>query len=260
MRHCAVLQLFFAAALGLAACDLFGPDETVYEVRVGTIEFHRDSAVTEIPDTVSAGRPFLLRVRTYGGGCISPGHTEVVVNESVTPEVRLTPFDIEAVDLPRNTVCTSDLQLYDHAALVTLNRVGPATVQIIGWQKPNEKRITVSKQIVVSSESVSRVNAVVLVGKVTDPAGQPVANAGIRITTGTCLPSALLDTVTDGLGNYRKTLLGQRSCTEAQIHLLGVNPPSNKLLSSGVQLSRIRLTPLEAGPSEIRTNFQLRAY
>jgi hypothetical protein len=260
MKRPSGILLILTAVLGFSAgCDLFAPDEIVREVRVGTIHHYQDSIATELPDTVSAGRPFLLRIRTYGGGCILKGDTEVVVNESVPPQVQLTPFDYEAVDFPRHTGCTDELSSFDHVALATLNRVGPATVQIIGWQKPNARVLTVSKQIVVSSESVSRVNAVVLVGKVTDPTGQPVANARVRLVVEGCLPFAQRDTVTDPLGNYRQTLLGQRSCTDAAIDLL-VNSNRNTLRDGGGQVGRVRLTPLEDGPAEVRTNVQLRAF
>jgi hypothetical protein len=246
-------------SLSLAGCGLLGPDEAEYAQRLATIEHYQEKTVVELPDTVGVGRQFLISVRTFGGGCIRKGDTEVTMRDAALAEVEFRPFDYEAVRLPPNTVCTADLRYHDHTALVTINRPGPAVVRIIGRSKPSGEQITVTKQVTVVADTLSRVNAVTMVGKITDPDGQPV-RATVRVAVlGNCPPFASRDTVTNAAGEYRKTLLAQRSCTQTEVHLF-VDPITNTLLSGGSVLGDVRLAPIEATPVVVRRNIELRKY
>jgi hypothetical protein len=195
-RSPAIKSVFYAALLvGTSACDLFYPDEAVSERRLATIDYYSEQQAVEVPDTVSAGRVFLVRIRTFGGGCISKGDTEVAVEEQAsTPRVEITPHDYELVELPRNTGCTDDLRTYDHWALPLLNRVGVATVVFCGRRKPENDQITVTKSVFVVADTTSHVNAVTITGLVTDSAGRP-AKSMIKVLAATpCLPAASRDT------------------------------------------------------------------
>lgn len=110
-------------ALLLAAC---GTDDTVIEL--GRIEFYHDPAVIEAPASAAVGELFLVRVMSYGGGCISHERTDV---ELTNDGADVLPFDRRHV--PReNEACTSELRLYPHEATLAFETAGSKAIRIHG--------------------------------------------------------------------------------------------------------------------------------
>lgn len=114
------------------------PDRRV----LGTIEHYGDAAVVSVPDTVVAGETFTVRVRTYGGGCVSQGHTEAKVSGT---QAMITPFDIRS----DAEVCTQELRFFDHAAELRFEQPGTAEVVVRGVRKPGDEVITIERRVVV---------------------------------------------------------------------------------------------------------------
>jgi hypothetical protein len=100
----------------------------------------------DAPDTVAAGVPFTVTVRTYGGGCIDRGDTEVGV-AGQTVEVR--PFDVFQTDLPDNYYCPSVLVFYTHTASVRLDHSAVVTLRAIGRVMPGDSTTAIERSVVV---------------------------------------------------------------------------------------------------------------
>ena len=134
--------LLLALAGLLAACDdPTGPDEVLV---VGTVDFYEEPVVIEVPDTVAAGEPFAVGVRTYGGGCERLGPTEV---EALEDGVRVTPRDWTTVD--PDVACTTELKLFEHEATLTWSTPGEITVRIRGREEPAGVERTFARTVVV---------------------------------------------------------------------------------------------------------------
>jgi len=127
-----------------AGCRLFTDNEIRRERQLALIEFYGDPLVVQIPDTAAVATPFEITVRTYGGGCIDQGDTEVSVAGQAA-SVR--PYDVFVTSLPPNYACTSDLRLYTHRALVRFAQVGPATVTVHGRVRPGDSAIAVQRSV-----------------------------------------------------------------------------------------------------------------
>lgn len=129
----------------LALSSRCGPTEPVApERQPGTLEYYGDSVRVHVPDTVTAGAAFEVRVTTYGGGCMQKGETDVYVRGR-TAEIR--PYDYEPTD--SGQTCPAILVLYNHTATVTFAEPGEATVRIHGWKKPENTFLTVSRSTIV---------------------------------------------------------------------------------------------------------------
>lgn len=129
----------------LALSSRCGPTEAEGpERQPGTLEFYGDSARIQVPDSVTAGAAFEVRVTTYGGGCVRKGETDVYIRGS-TAEIR--PYDYESTG--RGIVCPDILVLYNHTAIVTIAEPGEATIRIHGWKKPENTFLTVSRSTIV---------------------------------------------------------------------------------------------------------------
>ena len=127
-----------------AGCRLLTDNEIRRERQLALIEFYGDPIVLEIPDTVAVGSPFEVTVRTYGGGCIDPGDTELsVAGQAAT----VRPYDVFVTHLPPNYACTSDLRLYTHRAAVRFDQAGPATVTVHGRVRPGDSAIAVQRSV-----------------------------------------------------------------------------------------------------------------
>ena len=119
----------FAVTALLVSCDaVLGPNE---ELVVGTVAFYNSPIVIELPDTVSASVPFVVRVRTYGGGCERIGPTETTVDELTA---LVTPYDYTRIG--DDVICTMILKRFDHEVLLRLEIVGEGTVTIRGKEEP----------------------------------------------------------------------------------------------------------------------------
>lgn len=124
----------------LAGCwAVVGPDE---ERRLGVIAFHGDPVVVGVPETAEAGAPFDVTIRTYGGGCISKGDTEVTVRGLV---VDVVPYDVHS----GHNVCTSELRQFEHRATVTLTNPGIAQVRFRGQSVPADTSLVVIREVVI---------------------------------------------------------------------------------------------------------------
>lgn len=136
MRH----LLALTALVLLPACDwVVGPEEAA---RVAAIAFHHDPVTVSVPDQVNVGTPFEVSIRTYGGGCVREGSTDVIVRGS-TVDIR--PYDIHT----GQDVCTDILHVFEHAASLTLTAPGPAVIRFHGVEEPGRARIVVERTITV---------------------------------------------------------------------------------------------------------------
>jgi hypothetical protein len=118
----------------------------VQERRIGTIVHYRDPVRVEVPESVARGESFVVKVTTYGGGCIAKGDTEVRTEGF---DVRVTPYDWEVVRTPPNTACTDDLRLYQHTATLRFDQPGTIRVTIRGREKPSGQVLTVERKTMV---------------------------------------------------------------------------------------------------------------
>lgn len=126
--------------LPITACSgLLGPED---ETRLGVISFYDDPLVITVPDTVSAGAPFELSVRTYGGGCIRPNGTLVQVEGRA---VTVAPYDVHS----GHDYCPDVLRIFDHDATVTLHEAGLAEIRIRGRSMPADSTMVVVRHVVV---------------------------------------------------------------------------------------------------------------
>ena len=145
-----------AAAFLLAGCGsptgiertrgILPDDEIRRERRLGWIQFYHDPIAIQVPAEVTRAVDFEVTVRTYGGGCIGQGDTEVSV-DGRTAEVR--PYDIFVTHLPPNMACTADLRLYTHRATLRFNAAGVATVRIRGRTHPGDGVVVINRPVIV---------------------------------------------------------------------------------------------------------------
>jgi hypothetical protein len=132
----------------VAGCDfLLGDDELPVLARQrGVVEYYGDSVAVETPASVIRDQPFEVSLRTYGGGCIRQGDTEVRLQGLVAT---LEPYDSFLVKAPARYACTSDLRLFSHKVLLTFEQSGNATVQVLGRREPGGAVITVTRTVTV---------------------------------------------------------------------------------------------------------------
>jgi hypothetical protein len=152
LRH----SLFLLGVVALAGCgsnsgaEITGQpivgDEVRRERQLAWIRFYQDPMLVEIPNVVSRGVDFEVAVRTFGGGCISQGDTEVSI-AGKTAEVR--PFDIFVTHIPPNSACTSELRYYLHRATLRFTEAGLATVRVRGRAHPGGRGVVVDEWVIV---------------------------------------------------------------------------------------------------------------
>ena len=118
----------FVATVLLAAC--YSSLEVREQRVVGVVSFHSEPIVIDLPDSVTLDVPFLVEVTTYGGGCERIGETEVRVETGAV----VIPFDYTSAG--PGIVCTDQLKLFRHEAMVTLDRAGQGTVTVRGRVEP----------------------------------------------------------------------------------------------------------------------------
>lgn len=123
---------------------VFEPSESdEWELRRGVIKFDGDPIVIEHPDTLVLGSSDSVAVRTYGGGCIRQGVSEVTIN-GLTAVIE--PFDSVHVAAQ---VCTRELRLFRHVVVVPFTERGTAVLRIVGLSQPADDEITVTRHVVV---------------------------------------------------------------------------------------------------------------
>ena len=139
------LAVFLLASLGFSVgCQLFTDNEIRRERQPAILRFYGDPLVLGVPDTVVQATPFEVTVRTYGGGCIDQGDTEVSVTGR---SAALRPYDIFVTYLPPNHACTDDLRLYTHRAVLRFEQTGSATVTVHGRARPGDSVIAVQRSV-----------------------------------------------------------------------------------------------------------------
>lgn len=136
------------AVMATAACNtLFGVDDEIkLERQLGVLSYYDALAYIELPGSVRRGVPFDVMVRTYGGGCVAQGDTEVNVSGMVAT---IAPFDSFIVKLPSRRECTADLRYYQHRARMSFATTGQATVIIRGRREPGYQAVSIELPIVV---------------------------------------------------------------------------------------------------------------
>jgi hypothetical protein len=134
------------AVVALAGCTIITGNRVRRERQLGWIRFHNDPVVVEVPSTVSRGVDFDVTVRTYGGGCVDQGDTEIMLSG---PDAEVRPFDIFVVEMPDNYACTDILKRFTHRATLRFTQAGAATVRIRGRAEPGGEIIVVERQVTV---------------------------------------------------------------------------------------------------------------
>ncbi len=139
-----VLTLF-----DLVGCQGTAEPEGVRQV--GVIAHHGDLPRVVAPDTVIAGVPFDVTVRSYHGGCEGAGDTEVAVSEGL---VSLRPYAIFRMPAPPprgvdGVVCTLEEVIVDRQVSVVLISPGPVVLRVYGLERPSDSVIVVERQLVV---------------------------------------------------------------------------------------------------------------
>ena len=130
--------LLIAALLAVACTE---PDERIFPgMLIQDVGFEPLTA----PDTVPVGVPFMVTIKTVGGGCVRPGPVSV---EAPSALVRvLKPFDIE----PLNRNCPGDVRPLPRDVALRFNQVGQGTVRVIGSRSRGlNDTVTIEKVIVV---------------------------------------------------------------------------------------------------------------
>lgn len=144
-RH-AMLPVCLLAVGALACGGPLGPRDVA---RPGILEFHGESRdVVSAPDTVTAGEPFDVTVRTYGGGCDQKGETRVDRSAGV---VVITPIDVFTEG--SGVVCPAVLRRFEHAVRVTFEEPGAGEVRVRGRRVPPDEEIVRVRTVVVEAAS-----------------------------------------------------------------------------------------------------------
>ena len=126
MRTSTVRILAVAGALlGQASCESsLSPDEVLV---IGTLSDEPAFGLPiEVPDTVAVDTPFVVTVRTMGGGCVRVGPTEASTDGIAASVV---PYDYAP---PAGSVVDCDLilKIFEHHAAIVFETSGSATVTV----------------------------------------------------------------------------------------------------------------------------------
>lgn len=145
-----------AALLGAAVAARTAPASPAEqdEQRVpGVLEAQSEPPrdVIDAPETVRAGQPFLVVVRTFGGGCEGPGGTGVIVS---TDTASIMPYDLTTATTA-DVVCTTVLKRFVHAVVLRFDRPAEATIRIWGRRlapglPPGGEPIVLERRILVA--------------------------------------------------------------------------------------------------------------
>lgn len=130
--------VLFLLAVGSAGCaDVFGPDG---QERLGRLSYYDLGASVQAPDSVTVGVPFDVAVRTYAGGCIGFGRTQVEYS-SGTVDIR--PWDVDS----GGPVCTDDISVLEHTAEVIVDAPGTWLIRVHGRQVPPDSVIVIERSV-----------------------------------------------------------------------------------------------------------------
>lgn len=123
MRMTRWMMLATLATAGCASATGGGPDDP----NAAILSHYGDPVQVTAPESATAGQPFTVASRTYGGGCIRQGTTEVAVRGR-TADLRPRDTRAEAAGV----VCTAELRMFRHEASVRFDEPGRATLRIHG--------------------------------------------------------------------------------------------------------------------------------
>lgn len=133
------VALAFASGMVAGCYDPIGPED---RLEIGTAWFYFQPAVVDIPDTVDAGVPFDVMVRTFGGGCDRIGPTEVARGAT---EAVVVPMDYTLVG--PNLACPDILRSFDHETTVTFANPGEGRVVIRALREPEDTVETLTRTV-----------------------------------------------------------------------------------------------------------------
>ena len=124
----------------VVACG--GPTEPEPRQELGIISFFHEPVVITAPESVEAGVPFEVSVRTYGGGCHSRGTTDV---DAIGLRVNVRPYDTHS----GHNLCTLPLAMFDHVAVVTVHEPGNALISFYGAAEPGDSTVVFVREVKV---------------------------------------------------------------------------------------------------------------
>ena len=142
-RLSAATFVILAAGAGLA-CRAPTQNEIRRERQLALLGFYDDPIVVDAPVIASVSIPFDITVRTYGGGCIDQGDTEVSVT-GLHADIR--PYDHFVTYLPPRYACPDILHLSTHRATVRFEQPGTATVTVHGRVRPGDAAVAVQRSL-----------------------------------------------------------------------------------------------------------------
>jgi hypothetical protein len=136
-------QLTCLLATALLGCaEATAPSEPPAGVRWGVLEHYGAEPSVTVPSQAAVGSTATIIAKTWGGGCLAKGPTEVVVSDR---RILIRVYDIqETAD-----VCTMPLLSVDHSAEVLFDAPGTWQVDIQGMAQPGAKLITVRREVTV---------------------------------------------------------------------------------------------------------------
>lgn len=142
------IALVFAAALLLAACDIFGTESYV---ELGIVVFDYDTSVITAPGTVSVGEVFTVGVTTWGGGCTEVDRTEV---ETIGVFAHLTLYDRTWLRQTCPGPANGLAPVAPHTAPVQFDYPGIAQIRVTGRRfpfdlSPGDSLVTLVRDVVV---------------------------------------------------------------------------------------------------------------
>lgn len=147
MRHSSQLANFLALCL-LGACTNSGPDDSslldTAERGPALLAFYGDTSVVQVSATVRVGEVTTVRFTSFGGGCIRPDRTDVVVS-GLTANIR--PHRSE---LPPAAVCTAELRIDQNVAQLRFAAPGQARVRIVGLARPGNRPFVIERDLSVT--------------------------------------------------------------------------------------------------------------
>ena len=127
----------------LAACSSPTDESPREEIMLGALSIAGAAPVITFPDTVQAGVPFEVAVRTYGISCFAKNRTELSV---VGLRATVLPYDVAR----GSSTCNDTFAGHDHVATVRFGRAGIATLNVIGQRTLRDRELLlVVRQVVV---------------------------------------------------------------------------------------------------------------
>lgn len=115
------------ALAATAACDFITGE--AYRTEPALIIFFGDTATIAVPDSVGRGQEFVVRVKTFGGGCT---RETAGADVSVTGSLAV----IKPFNRTRNaSACTADLLFLEHSIRMRFDTAGRVVLRVIAEQR-----------------------------------------------------------------------------------------------------------------------------